>query len=206
MTSLSSLLQVPPFVRIRAGQIYSNDTLLFSAPDLKGRDFTQAAYKQFDLQYPRFYKMDPMSQLGMLAAHLLLSENEFSSDPYTRGLLLQNRHASLDSDERYQHSLKELASPLLFVYTLPNIVMGEIAIRYSWKGENTCLVSETFDPAELLNYLSVLFQDNILESVLTGFLDYYNHEADVLLFLINKKSHALPSPERMLACYEAVRS
>ena len=44
-------------------------------------------------------------------------------------LVLSNANASLDVDLKYAKTMQTGASPALFVYTLPNIVIGEISIR-----------------------------------------------------------------------------
>jgi len=90
--------------------------------------------------YPKFFKMDPLSRLGFVATELLLKQ--CSKADY--GILLFNRSSSLADDIAFQVTIKDRSnwfpSPALFVYTLPNIVTGEIAIRNHFQTETNFMV------------------------------------------------------------------
>ncbi len=91
--------------------------------------------------YPKFFKMDTLSRLGFLAVELLLqklsAEERATIDTQT-AIILACSHGSQKNDRDYQRTLNDgFASPALFVYTLPNIVTGEIAIRNKWQGESS---------------------------------------------------------------------
>ena len=98
--------------------------------------------------YPKFFKMDPLSRLGFVASELLLKE--ISSNPASQqsnnqlGVLLFNRSSSLADDNAFQATIQDRSnwfpSPALFVYTLPNIVTGEIAIRNHFQTETNFMV------------------------------------------------------------------
>ena len=78
-------------------------------------------------------------------------------------------------------------SPSLFVYTLPNIVCGEIALRNGYKAETSFYILGNKDEKMMNNILKSTFLDNALQSIVTGWIDYqddYNYEAD---FKIIKK-------------------
>ena len=95
------------------------------------------AYRHFAFDYPKFYRMDNLSKLGWLAAEVLFQDVSIKPyQPEDVGIVLANRSSSLDTDIKYFESVKTIPSPALFVYTLPNIVMGEICIRHVLKGEN----------------------------------------------------------------------
>ena len=92
--------------------------------------------------------MDSLSKLGWLAAEILLKDSfnkEALSVRKMSGLVFANANSSLDTDIKYYETAKDIASPALFVYTLPNIVIGEICIRHNFKGENAFFISEQFD-------------------------------------------------------------
>jgi hypothetical protein len=101
--------------------------------------------------------------------------------------VLQNASSSLLTDRNFQHSIEKVASPALFVYTLPNIVMGEIAMRQQFKGENTFFVTDRFDPIQLQNYTEILFKNKIAEIVISGFLEVTEDSQDITFYL-NKVS------------------
>jgi 3-oxoacyl-(acyl-carrier-protein) synthase len=145
---------------IRNNRIYKDGGLLLeTSQEQELTDFLRAGYDQFSGQYPKFHKMDPLSKLGWLAAEVLLKDAPLSNyPPESVGLILANKSASLDTDLRYFDTVKDIASPALFVYTLANIVMGEISIRHGFKGENAffaCLCGwvEVMGPAyEVIMY------------------------------------------------------
>ena len=93
--------------------------------------------------YPKFFKMDQLSRLGFIASEMLLKQ---SSNQATKqyGVLLFNRSSSLADDAAFQATIQDRSnwfpSPALFVYTLPNIVTGEIAIRNHFQAETNFMV------------------------------------------------------------------
>ena len=99
--------------------------------------------------YPKFFKMDPLSRLGLVASEMLLKTlpGYGTQSVAQYGVLLFNRSASLADDLAYQTTIEDadnrFPSPSLFVYTLPNIVTGEIAIRNHFLTETNFMVLET---------------------------------------------------------------
>lgn len=151
-------------------------------------DFVTSCFKYLNIVYPRFYKMDLMCKWGFVCAELLLRHEDLSTtDPYQKAIVLQNASSSLLTDRNFQHSIEKVASPALFVYTLPNIVMGEIAMRQQFKGENTFFVTDRFDPIQLQNYTEILFKNKIAEIVISGFLEVTEDSQDITFYL-NKVS------------------
>lgn len=151
-------------------------------------DFLVAAYKQSGINYSRFYKMDNLGKLGWLAAELLLQDNQVKEnyDPNDIGIVLSNSNASLDTDLRYMASVSDIPSPALFVYTLPNIVTGEICIRNGFKGENAFFVFNKFDAGFLSNYVGNLLDSNALNACICGWVDLVGNEYKAALFLVEK--------------------
>ena len=90
--------------------------------------------------YPKFFKMDPLSRLGFVASEMLLKQCPKAN----YGVLLFNRSSSMADDTAFQSTIQDPAnwfpSPALFVYTLPNIVTGEIAIRNHFQTESNFMV------------------------------------------------------------------
>src|ERR1700741_5650650 len=103
------------------------------------------------MSYPKFHKMDALSKLGLLCAEHALKNGDFLSKyPLNRvGIVLSNSASSLETDRQHQRSISDKSnyfpSPAIFVYTLPNIVIGEMAIKYKITGENAFFVSEKRD-------------------------------------------------------------
>ncbi|MBS1947467.1 MAG: hypothetical protein JST47_06835 [Bacteroidetes bacterium] len=147
------------------------------------------------MQYPKYYKMDAISKLGWLASEILLN-GSFKPANYKAeevGTVLSNSNASLDTDLKYFESTKEFASPSLFVYTLPNIVAGEICIRNKFKGENAFFIQEQFDADFIKQYTDNLLNSNILQCCICGRVELLHDNHDALLLLVEKsnKEHAI---------------
>ncbi|MCF0073792.1 hypothetical protein LZD49_25155 [Dyadobacter sp. CY261] len=147
-------------------------------------------YRHFDFSYPKFYKMDKLSQAGFLASELLRKINPgimgYGDDEIA--LLFANRSSSAETDQRFKDSYtsNSAPSPSTFVYTLPNIVIGEIAIRNKWYGENMFAVLPKFAPDFYKNYAQILTSSDS-KAVLCGWLEVTAGNTDVFLFTVEEK-------------------
>lgn len=172
--------------------IYKNGQTVFENKEVSLADFLLDAYKHFNLNYPKFYKMDNLSKLGWLAAEVLLKDS-FAAGKYKPadiGVVLSNNNASLDTDIKYYETAKEIASPALFVYTLPNIVIGEICIRHNFKGENAFFIFNEFDAGFIEQYVNNLINNNILQSCICGWVELLADKYKAVLYLIEKQATA----------------
>jgi hypothetical protein len=172
--------------------VYKNGLPLFEEKELELPEFLLAVYRHFELQYPKFHKMDNLSKLGWLANEVLLA-GSFGKEKYKPedvAIILSNANASLDTDIKYYETTKTIASPAQFVYTLPNIVIGEISIRHHFKGENAFFISEQFDTGFIEQYVSNLINNNILQCCICGWVDVLDKNYNATLFLIEKDKSA----------------
>ena len=144
-----------------------------------------ALYKQIIGNYPKYYKMDGLCRLGFVASELLLKaerdEGSFTEDTNkTRAIVFFNRSSSIASDKKYLASIAEkdnyFPSPSVFVYTLPNIVTGEIAIRNGYHGETSFYILPHKNELLMQDIIETTFMDEQTTSVLTGWLDYEDSE------------------------------
>jgi hypothetical protein len=178
---------ITEYIVIRNNSIIRDGKIIFSAHG-RFEEFLLQAYIGFNVDYPKFYKMDVQSKAGFLAAELLLRKYPLM-DRYTGaeiGLVLSNSSGSLDTDRKYLESAKTIGSPALFVYTLPNIVGGEICIRHKIKGENTFFVAAEFDPDLLSEYASMLLTTTSTKACLMGWIEVLDEQHDVFLYLTEK--------------------
>jgi hypothetical protein len=169
--------------------VYKNKKQVFKTSDVFVQEFLFATYRHFEIKYPRFFKMDNLSKLGWLAAEILLKDN-FNAGKYKAeevGVVLANASSSLDTDIKYYETAKSIASPALFVYTLPNIVIGEICIRQGFKGENAFFIFDGFDAGFIDEYVKNLFNDNILQCCICGWVELLADQYKTVLFLIEKE-------------------
>ncbi len=133
--------------------------------------------------------MDNLSKLGWLTSEILL--RDFDKDAYKPedvGLILANANASLDSDQKYLKSVDDIPSPALFVYTLPNIMTGEICIRNGFKGEDAFFVAEKFDANFTASYVNDLLNNNILQACICGWVDVIDKDYKSAMLLIEKQA------------------
>jgi hypothetical protein len=170
--------------------VYKDAEKVFENREAAVPDFLSSLYRHLDIKYPKFYKMDNLSKLGWLAAEILLKDN-FNADKYRAediGIVLANSNSSLDTDIKYYDTAKDIASPALFVYTLPNIVIGEICIRHHFKGENAFFICEQFDGEFIEQYVTNLINNNILQTCICGWVELLNDQYKTVLFLVEKEA------------------
>lgn len=179
---------------ISQGIVSKDRKHLFENGDVDSSGFLLSVYQHFQLNYPKFYKMDNLGRLGWLCAEILLKDS-FNKEKYQAekvGLVLANRNSSLDDDIKYWDSVKEVASPSLFVYTLPNIVIGEICIRNGFKGEHAFYIQPDFDADFIAGQVNYLLDNDILDACICGWVDFLEQEYKAVLFLVEKKTDGPP--------------
>lgn len=142
-------------------------------------------YKQMIGDYPKFYKMDGLSRLGFVASEILLNAEKGETDK-ERAIIFFNHSSSIASDRNYKESINDkdnyFPSPSIFVYTLPNIVTGEIAIRNHFHGETSFFILPDKDERMMEEILQASCRDAQSKSFLTGWIDYEDErhfEADL---------------------------
>jgi len=166
---------------IRDGEVvYRDNSLSFG-------DFVKSAYKDLQIDYPKFYKMDNLSKLGFIAAEVVL---QGIGNKENIALICANRSGSLDTDVRHQESIQRedsyFPSPAVFVYTLANICAGEINIRHHMCSENVFFISEVMDFETVTTYTSYLLQSEKAEKVLCGWVELFSDKYKAVLYLVEQ--------------------
>lgn len=163
---------------IESGKIIKNGTTVFEAKSADSfASFIRSAYKCLSVDDRKFYKMDNLCKLGYIAAEYLLADIDISStyQPEEIGIVLANASASLDTDRKHQEIIDAegdtAASPAVFVYTLPNVVMGEICIRHKIKGENTFFIMREYDEEALQSYVQSAMRRPPLRACIMGWCE-----------------------------------
>ncbi|MDI3320096.1 hypothetical protein [Pinibacter soli] len=173
----------------RNGAIEKDDHLVWKEASAQHTDdFLVSAYRQMGLSYPKFFKMDNLSKLGLLVSENLLSGTDLKEryKPDEISVVFANASSSLDADQKYFDTIKDIASPALFVYTLPNIVIGEICIKNGFKGENAFFVFDKFEAKFLHQYVQTLMQQNTNKACIFGWLELMGDSYEAALFLLEK--------------------
>ena len=154
-------------------------------------------YRNHVGDYPKFFKMDALCRVGFVASELLLQDEAVVRfEPRDdRAVIFFNQSGSLNADTHYQATIQDLAnffpSPAAFVYTLPNIVTGEIAIRNKYYGETSFIVLEQADAAVMARQLLNAFHDSTTQSIIGGWINCDDDEHfDARLFIIDRNEYA----------------
>jgi len=165
--------------------------------------FIKDLYKKEQVNYPKFYKMDNLSKLGFLTAEILVKNSDVLNkyDKEKIGIVIANSSSSLDTDLDYQELIRDKSnyypSPSVFVYTLPNILIGEICIKHKIKGENAFFISEEFDPGQIINYVTLLFEKDKVQACICGWVELLKEKYHSLLFMVESKESTGPGTDTL---------
>ena len=183
--------------------IYSVSSYINGALSFNGNDQVESllqttdeklneCYQKLGISYPKFFKMDPISKTGFICTELLVRKNpeivQIQSSEIA--VLVNTSSGSKDTDNRFQNTIQStenyFPSPGLFVYTLPNIVIGEICIRHGFKGENLCLISEKPEINQIFINISAWINSGLTEVCLCGWIEVKNDQSRAVLVLVGK--------------------
>ena len=170
-------------------------------------EFIKAAYKTQNTKYPKFFKMDNLSKLAFIAADILLMNENINPEKNNDiAIVFSNRASSLDTDRKHQESIQNkesyYPSPAVFVYTLPNICIGEISIKYKLYSENSFFIFDNFNATHLFNYSNSLLSCNKASQVLCGWVEFddeNNYEA--FLYLVSEEGIKKHSEQDIIKLY-----
>ncbi|HET6227724.1 MAG TPA: 3-oxoacyl-ACP synthase, partial [Bacteroidia bacterium] len=117
--------------------------------------------------------------------------------PEDIAIVISNSASSIDIDQEHQRSITDknnyFPSPSAFVYTLPNILIAEIAIKNNIKGENAFFIFDTFDAAFMSNYINSLLNTGKAACCIGGWVDFYEGNYHAFLYTVEKQSGILTS-------------
>ena len=169
-------------ITIRKNSIFKNGNLFFKTDrELTLKEFLKTSWKHLGVKYPKFYKMDEISKLAMLATEVLLMDEPHKNyDPEMVGIVLSNAHSTLVTDINHWNTVNSdsafFPSPAVFVYTLPNIMIGEICIKHKFKGENAFFINKEYDEAVILQHIDMLMAQNKINAAVGGWVDQYKED------------------------------
>lgn len=177
------------FINIRKDAIFENGTCTFKNEGDGFSAFMKEVYKERGIAYPKFYKMDDLCKLAFIAAELLLD----GVDEKDIALLLSNSEASLDTDLKHQQTIRDAEayypSPAVFVYTLPNITIGEISIRHKLKSESAFFIAGQFPAARMQQYAEYLLNSKKAVKVLCGWVHFLNGDYKADFYLVDQQGN-----------------
>ena len=140
----------------------------------KGRDMLTELYKKYVGDYPKYYKMDILSKVAFVCSEMLL-EAEGNRDGHgeDRAVILFSHTASIASDNAFLRTITDgyYPSPSVFVYTLPNIAAGEIAIRNGYHGETAFYILPQKADDMINMIVEASFGDRGTQSAICGWIN-----------------------------------
>jgi len=188
-------LFVKKYCHIKNNSIFVDCELVYTDKDAEGlRAFAKSAYRYLKPSYNKFFKMDEISKLGFLAAEVLISDIELSSyDEDDISIILSNSDSTLVTDKKHQVTVEDydnfFPSPKVFVYTLPNIMIGEISIRHKLRGENTFFIVEKFNEELIVNHINSLFLTHKSKAFVGGWVNQSEDDYEAFLFWVSNKGN-----------------
>lgn len=149
-------------------------------------------YRNLGLNYMKFFKMDNLSKLAILGAEMILKETDLydNMEKDDFAIVLANASSSLVTDANFQKTISDpdnyFPSPSLFVYTLPNIAIGEICIKHKIYGENVFLINEKFNADLMYFYVNELFEHTETRHCIAGWVESNENSYEAMMFLVGK--------------------
>jgi len=184
----------------------NGNTILAKNSGLTFVEFSKQVYKEKALDYSKFFKMDNLCKLAFLATEFLLENANISTkNKENIAIVLSNKSSSLDTDRKHQETINDkenyYPSPAVFVYTLPNIAIGEISIRHQIKGENAFFISNTFNEKLMEQYAFSLIQNEKSKHVLCGWVDFDDANYHAFMYLVAEEGDYKYSQEFIKKIY-----
>lgn len=142
-----------------------------------GKTLLKELYTRYIGNYPKFHKMDLLCQLGFTAIQILHSINGCDIDENS-SVVLFSSSSSVITDKEYFNTISDkenyYPSPALFVYTLPNIVLSEVAIKNHIKGETAFYILPYKDDNLIDRVVESTIIDESVNTLITGWIDCYD--------------------------------
>ncbi|MGJ8591516.1 MAG: 3-oxoacyl-ACP synthase [Aquaticitalea sp.] len=197
---------IQAYCHIKNQSVSLNGNTVFYNNEPEFSKFIKSATIHLETNYSKFYKMDNLSKLAFLAADILLKKNSLHSEKTENiAIILSNKASSLDTDIKHQISISDknnyYPSPSIFVYTLPNICMGEISIKHQLHSENTFLIFDQFNAKHLHINADFLLKYNKADKVLCGWVDFDDNNYEAFLYLVSENGNIAHLPEEIERLY-----
>ena len=183
-------LLITRHMKLQDRRIWVNGIVEYASEPGSADKLFRSVYHHYDIDYPKFFKMDNLCKLAFLSTEILLRGTDILQKYPAEevAIILENASSSLEYDQKHVESIRDrnkyFPSPSVFVYTIPNIMVAEIAIQHKVKGENTVFIFEQFDPEFIYHYVSELFRNRRINCCLSGWIECYGDHYQSFLFII----------------------
>ena len=197
---------IKSYCSIKNNQVSLNGDVLYMGENTDFSTFIKQAKKHFKSNDSKFYKMDALSKLAFLASDLLLDNEKLNLENDNNiAIVFSNKSSSLDTDRIHQKSIQNMEdyypSPSVFVYTLPNICIGEISIKYKLYTENSFFIFDTLNADYLSVYSNSLIASDKADEVLCGWVEVDGENYNAFVYLVSKEGKTEHNVENIIRLY-----
>lgn len=164
------------------------DSIMISSDDAQS---ITDIYKERLNDGPKFYKMDSFSRLAYVATTLVSEKSIAKYDPTRVAVVIFTLNGSVLADRKHLSTFcnpdEFYPSPAVFINTLPNVVLGEIAARNNIKGETTIVILPERDEEIMKTIIEATLSQTNPEALICGWVDCEAEDrycADIKLYEI----------------------
>ena len=204
------MAKIIKYIYIANSRLFVDGNLVLKGESPIFVKFLKEIYKYLQIKYPKYYKMDALSKLGFIASEVLLQNQKIDSAEERLGVVLGNRASTFLVDTKHQESINDrgayFPSPANFVYTLPNVMTGEICIRNHFKGENAVYIMEAFDTVFISKMVNTLFATQKVDVLISGFVNADEDDYEAFLFLSVKDENNVIEHKEIEKIYQYVKN
>lgn len=165
-------------VKVTNSSVIINGNLI--STDNKGKELLSELYKKYVGNYPKFYKMDILSKLGLIVSELLYKNSNIDDKGNETAVILFNHSSSINADKDFYATICNAddfyPSPSIFVYTLPNIVNGEMALKHSIHLETAFYVLPEYNKEAIDKIVNATLQDAEIKYCINGWIECINSQ------------------------------
>ncbi|MCF6297180.1 MAG: 3-oxoacyl-ACP synthase [Flavobacteriaceae bacterium] len=200
---MNEKLYIQSYCKIKNNKVTLNGKVIFENDTFDINSFLKNIYKNLEIKYPKFFKMDRLSKLAFLSAEYLLKETVLENKNIA--IVFSNNASSLDTDRKHQDSINDnqnyFPSPAVFVYTLPNIGIGEISIKHQLKSENAFFIFEKYNANFHHIYENNLVKNKKCDAVLAGWVNIDENSYEAFLYLVSENGVIEHSEKKLIELY-----
>lgn len=181
------VITATPIINWDNNCISTKEKIIMESSSQHPLDICNELYRSLNINYPKFFKMDILSKVALIITEVLLQQNNFQHlNTNNTAVVLATTNGCITVDQQFNESISSIPSPALFVYTLPNIMLGEICIKHGFKGEQMCFIQDEPDQAFLNTYAEDLLMNRNSSAVLTGYINATSTKIAAQIWLLSK--------------------
>ena len=152
-------------------------------PDGSGAAMISDLFKKHLADGSRFYKMDLFSRLAYVGTGLLAKDSLKDCQPEDVALFIFTENGSVLADRKHLSTFSNpeefYPSPAIFINTLPNVVLGEIAVKNQIKGETTLVMLPARDDETIERIIQVSLSSTHPSVMIYGWVDCASEDSFV---------------------------